>query len=241
MRTIPRARLTAVAVGVVAAGLLSGCGVAEEGVRPGVAAEVAGTTISQADVDEATEDRCEVLGELAGEDDQPVSGARVRDLALQGEVLREIAGQLAEEYDVESGQFYDNALEDIRGQLEGLDEDLVDRVIVSLSSTGYFVDILIQVGRQELGISESDDPDGQQGFAEGLKVAQQWQDEHPITTNPRYSGMEIGDSDEGVLTTRDDISTAVSDFARDALGAAEDPLAEDPAYAASLPESQRCG
>ncbi len=53
--------------------------------------------------------------------------------------------------------------------------------------------------------------------------------------------MEIGDSDEGVLTTRDDISTAVSDFARDALGAAEDPLAEDPAYAASLPESQRCG
>ena len=51
MRTIPRARLTAAAVGVVAAGLLSGCGVAEEGVRPGVAAEVADTTISQADVE----------------------------------------------------------------------------------------------------------------------------------------------------------------------------------------------
>ncbi len=241
MRTIARARLTAAAVGVVAAGLLSGCGVAQDGVRPGVAAEVADTTISQADVEQATEDRCEVLGELAGEDDQPVSGARVRDLALQGEVLREVGGQLAEEYDVESGQFYDNAQAEIRSQLEGLDEDLVDRVMVSLSSTDYFVDILIQVGRQELGISESDDPDGQQGFAQGLEIAQQWQDEHPITTNPRYSGMEIGDSNEGVLTTRDDISTAVSDFARDALGAAEDPLAEDPAYAASLPESQRCG
>ena len=56
-----------------------------------------------------------------------MSGARVRDLALQGEVLREIAGQLAEEYDVESGQLYDDAQAEIRSQLEGLDEDLVDR------------------------------------------------------------------------------------------------------------------
>jgi len=241
VRTIPRARLAAAAVGVVAAGLLSGCGVADEGVRPGVAAKVAGTTIDVSDVEQATEDRCEVLGEVAREDDQPVSGARIRDLALQSEVLREVATQLAEEHDVESSQLYDDAQAEIRSQLEGLDEDLVDRAVITLSSTDYFVDILIQVGRGELGISEADDPDGQQGFAEGLEIAQQWQEEHPIETNPRYSGMEIGDSDEGVLTTRDDISTAVSDFARDALGAAEDPLAEDPAYAASLPESQRCG
>ena len=111
----------------------------------------------------------------------------------------------------------------------------------SLSSTDYFVDILIQVGREDLGISESEDPDGQQGFAQGLEIAQQWQEENPIETNPRYSGVEIGDADEGVISTRSDISTAVSDFARDALGAAEDPLNEDPAFAASLPESQRCG
>ena len=241
MRTIPRARLAVVAVGVVTAGLLSGCGVADEGVRPGVAAQVAGTTIDVADVEQATEDRCAVLGKLAQDDDQPVSGGRIRDLALQSEVLREVATQLAEEHDVESSQLYSDAQAEIRRQIEGLDEDLVDRAVSTLSSTDYFVDILIQVGRSELGISEADDPDGQQGFAEGLEIAQQWQEEHPIETNPRYSGMEIGDSNEGVLTTRDDISTAVSDFARDALGAAEDPLANDPAYAASLPESQRCG
>ena len=151
------------------------------------------------------------------------------------------ADQLAEEYDVESGQFYDNAQAEIRSQLERPRRGPGRPGDGQPSSTDYFVDILIQVGRQELGISESDDPDGQQGIAQGLEIAQQWQDEHPITTNPRYSGMEIGDSNEGVLTTRDDISTAVSDFARDALGAAEDPLAEDPAYVDSLPESQRCG
>jgi hypothetical protein len=241
VRTIPRARLAVAAVGVIAAGLLSGCGVADEGVRPGVAATVADATINVSDVEEAAEDRCEVLGELAGEGDQPVSGARIRDLALQGEVLREIATQLGEEYGVGSSQLYQDAQAEIRSQLAGLDEELVDRAVRSLSSTDYFVDILIQVGREELGISESDDPDGQQGFAQGLEIAQQWQDEHPVVTNPRYSGVEIGDADEGVITTRSDISTAVSGFAREALGAAEDPLNQDPGYAASLPESQRCG
>ena len=93
--------------------------------RPGVAVEVGDETISQADVDQATEDCCDAArGQLAGEDDQPVSGARFRDLALQGAVLREVADQLAEDYGVESGQFYDDAQAEIRSQLEGLDEDL---------------------------------------------------------------------------------------------------------------------
>ena len=239
MRSIPRVAVAA--AGVVTAGLLAGCGVADEGVRPGVAAEVGGTTIRVAEVEDAAEDRCEVLEQLAGEDDQPVSGARIRDLALQGAVLREVASQLADDYDVEAGQLYDDALAEIRRQLEGLDEDLVDRSVTSLASTDYFIDILIQVGRDELGLTESDDPGGQQSFPRGLEVAQAWQDEHPVATNPRYASPVIGDADEGVLTTRDDLSAAVSDYAKDALGAAEDPQGADPAYAASLPESQRCG
>jgi hypothetical protein len=239
VRSIPRVAVAA--AGVVTAGLLAGCGVADEGVRPGVAAEVGGTTIRVADVEDAAEDRCEVLEELAAEDDQPVSGARIRDLALQGAVLREVASQLADEYDVEPGQLYDDALAEIRRQLEGLDEDLVDRSVPTLASTDYFIDILIQVGRDELGLTESDDPGGQQGFPRGLEVAQAWQEAHPVETNPRYAAPVIGDADEGVLTSRDDLSAAVSDYAKDALGAAEDPQAADAGYAASLPESQRCG
>jgi hypothetical protein len=240
VRTIPRVAIAA--AGVVTAGLLAGCGVADEGARPGVAAEVGGTTIKVADVEKAAEDRCEVLDELSGgEGSQPVSGARIRDLALQSAVLREIASHLAEDYDVESGQLYDDARAEIRRQLEGLDEELVDRAELSLSSTDYFVDILIQVGRDELGLAESADPGGQQGFPRGLEIAQAWQDEHPINTNPRYAAPVIGDANEGVLTTRDDLSTAVSDYAKDALGAADDPQATDSAYAASLPDSQRCG
>lgn len=239
MRTIPRVAVAA--AGVVTAGLLAGCGVADEGVRPGVAAEVGGTTIRVADVEAAADDRCEVIDEIAGEGDQPISGARIRDIVFQAAVLREVAAQLAEEYGVGTGEYYENAQEEIRRQLEGVDEDLVDRVLPSVTSRPYFDDILIQVGREDLGITESDDPGGQQGHVRGLEIAQAWQDEHPVETNPRYAAPVISAADGGVLVNRRDLSYAVSDFAKDALGAAEDPQAEDPAYAASLPDSQRCG
>ena len=125
---------------------------------------------------------------------------------------------------------------EVRSQLEGLDEELVDRAARSLSSTDYFVQIPIQVGREEPASARAT-PRRSAGSAQGLETAQQWQEEDPVETNPCYSGAEIGDADEGVITTRNDISTGVSDFACDALGAAEDPLNEDPASAASLPES----
>jgi hypothetical protein len=239
VRTIPR--LAVAAAGVVTAGLLAGCGVADGGgFRPGVAAEVGEATIRVDDVEEAAEDRCEIRDELsAGAASQPVSGSRIREEALQDAVLRAVADQLAEEHGIESSDIYDAAQDEVRRQLAGLDEDLVDRSVTDLASTDYFVDILVQIGRDQLGLSESEDPNGQQGFTRGMAVAQDWLEEHPIETNPRYGSLEIGE--DRPISTRNDISTAVSTFARDALGAAENPEGEDPAYAASLPESQRCG
>jgi hypothetical protein len=239
VRSTPRVAVAA--VGVVIAGLLAGCGVADGGgARPGVAAEVGDTTIRLADVEEAAEDRCRIIEELSGgPDSQPVSGARVRDEALQHAVLREVATQLAEEYGVEPSQLYDDAQTEVRRQLEGVDEELVDRVVDGLTSTDYFVDVLVQVGRDQLGLTKSEDPDGQQGFQRGMAVAQEWLEDHPIETNPRFAAPVI--AEDRVHTTRKDLSTAVSNFAKSALGAVEDPQAQDAGYAASLPESQRCG
>lgn len=238
MRTMPRVAVAT--VGVVTAGLLAGCGIADEGVRPGVAAEVGDTKIAVADVEEVAEDECEVREQLAGTGStQVASGARVRDGALLLMVLRELASQLADEYDVEAGQHYEATRADIRRQLEGLDEDLADRVEISQSSIGYFEDVLVQVGQEDLGLSESEDPGGQQGYQRGFEVAREWVEDHPIDTNPRYAQPVIDDS--GIRLSRNDgLSTAVSDFAKDALGAADSPQ-EDAGYAASLPESQRCG
>jgi hypothetical protein len=239
VRTIPRVAIAA--AGVVTAGLLAGCGIADEGPRPGVAAEVGDATIKVADVEEAAEDECEVRDRFAEDgNSQPVSGARLRDNAVLLQVLREVASQLAEEYDVAAGRHYDDARAEIRRQLEGIDEDLAARFETSQSSIAYFEDILVQVGRDDLGLSESDDPGGQQAYQRGFEIAREWVERNPIETNPRYAQPVIGD--DGLRLSRDDtLSTAVSGFAKDALSAAEDPQAEEAAYAATLPESQRCG
>ena len=101
MRTIPRARLAVAAAGVLAAGLLGGCGVADEGVRPGTAAEVGDTMISLDEVEEAAEDLCDLRSEDPATRGAPVSGAEVRTRALQNLVLTAIADGIAEERDIE--------------------------------------------------------------------------------------------------------------------------------------------
>ena len=72
--------------------------------------------------------------------------------------------------------------------------------------------------------------------------ARQWTAEEGVKTNPVFPDIAVGDV--AVEFTRDDdLSVAVSDFAEEALSDA-DRLAQqagDSAYAASLPESQRCG
>lgn len=238
-------RLALAATAVLGAGLLGGCGFSDGvGIAPGTAAEVGDTRIPVDAVDEAAEDRCEVLDQLAGEGGgEPVPGSRVRDLALQGEVLRVVADELAEDYDVTAGPLYSSALDAIAAQLAEVDRELRERATPALASTDYFVDVLIGVGREDLGLTEEQDPQGQEGFTRGLEIAQEWVEEHPIETNPRFSEIRIGGVDEGILRSRSDLSVGVSDFAADAdalvTGEAEE--GAEGALAASLPDSQTCG
>ena len=229
MRTIRRARLAAAVVGVVAGGLLTGCGIANEGVQPGVAAEVGDTTIRLDDVEDAAEKLCDLRGKDPATKGVPVSGAEVRTRALQTLVLRTIADGLAEEYDIVPSPTF--------GSLEKAADDegtVQARLTLGLS---YFVNVMQAVGRQE-------DPSAaeQDQLSAGIAAAQTWTAREGVQTNPVFPDLEIGDV--AVEFSRDDdLSVAVSDFAEEALGDA-DRLAEqqgDSAYAASLPESQRCG
>lgn len=243
---LAKPRLAAAVVAVLSTGLLAGCGVAQEGAgfQPGVAAEVGDTRISLDEVTAAAEDRCEVLDQLAEESGgEPIPGARVQDLAVQGEVLREVADQLAEEYDVRAGELYAGALDAIEQQLVDVDADLVERATPALASTDYFVDVLIEVGREDLGLTQAEDPQGQQAFERGLAIAQEWVEEHGLETNPRFSEIRIGGVDEGIVRTRSDLSVTVSDFAQEAAGVVSGEAVEASAleYAQSLPDSQSCG
>ena len=231
MRSIRRARLAAAVVGVVAGACSRAA--ASPTRASGPASPPRSATPRSASTTSRRRPRtcCELRAEdPASEGDQPVSGAEVRDLALQTVVLREIADQLAEEYDVESGRPYDDAWPRSARQLEGLDEDLVDRAVRQPvrhrllrrhPDPGW-------VARSSASASPTTRT-ASRASRQGIEIAQQWPDEsahrRPTRATPAWRSAT---SDEGVLTTRDDISAAVSDFARDALGAAEDPLSRGP-------------
>lgn len=229
MRSIRRARLAAAVVGVLAGGLLTGCGIAAEGVRPGVAAEVGDATISLDDVEDVAETLCDLRGEDPATKDVPVSGAEVRTRALQTLVLRSIADGLADAHDIDPSPTFAKleSEADAAGTVQA-------REVLGLS---YFVNVMQAVGRQE-------DPSAseQEQLAAGIAAAQEWTEREGVRTNPIFPDIAVGD--QAVEFARDDeLSVAVSDFADEALGDL-DRLAQqegDSAYAAQLPESQRCG
>ena len=229
MRTIPRALFAVVAVGVIAAGLLSGCGVADEGVRPGVAAEVGPTTIDLSDVEDVAQELCDLRGEDPATQGVPVSGAEVKTRALQTLVLQAIADGIADERDIKPSPSFatlEEAAEEA-GTVEAFEQ-------VGLA---YFVNVMQHVGRIEAGAGASE----REQITTGIEVAQQWTADEGVEVNPVFPVLVIGD--EAVEYNRDDISVAVSDFAEEALTDAdrlEQPQG-DSSYALTLPESQRCG
>ncbi len=243
-----RRSLGGAAVVAIAGLALSGCGVANEGLRPGLAAQVGDATIDLDTVNDNAAELCTMITFLEGEGaSSGVPGSVVRDNSLQYAVLYELGDQLADEYDVEAGDDYRDSLERNESQLKelGVTRGVLDNVVPTLSSGDYFLDIVQQIGWDKLGMNPEDDTTNQ-GIAEGLKVAKAWEDEHGLQVNPRFSDMSIGDLEQIVTTEPDELSVPVSDFAKQALVDvnADDPNAPaepDTTYLDSLPESQRCG
>jgi hypothetical protein len=244
-RSLRRVRVGAAGtIGTAVAVLaLSGCGVAsDDGLRPGVAAQVGDTSIKLETVDDTAADLCEMIGDLAESGAaSTVAGSVVRDNSLQYVVLRTLGDQLAAEYDVTPGDLYESSVARNESQLTGLgiDDGLLDAVVPTLSSGEYFLDVVQQIGREKLGLS-SDEDTGQKGLAAGLQVARDWEAEHGLEVNPRFADISVGDVDEIVVTQLRDLSVPVSDFARKAVAPAN-PQNPDSSYADSLPTSQRCG
>jgi len=223
-------RLVAVAAGLAVAGILAGCGLAEDGARPGVAAEVGDTTISLEDVDEAAQELCDLRAEDPLTMGTPVSGAEVRTRALQNLVLRTIADGLAEQYDITPSPTYE--------RIEAQAEEAGTVQTAEVVGLNYFVNVMQAVGAEEAGASASEEDQ----LAAGIKAAQEWTAREGIRTNPVFPEIAIGDL-AVELDRDDDLAVAVSDFAEQALADVDrlEEQAGDSTYAESLPESQRCG
>ncbi len=244
-RSVRRAVTTAVVT--VATGLaLSGCGVGSTRVAPGAAAEVGDATIGLSDVNDAAGDLCEMFDVLTEQGAaQPVPGALIRKDTVRSLVLREVADQLADEYDAGAGDSYGPTVDDLTAQLLGIgvDADLVDRVVPELAAIAYYGDVVTQIGRDSAGLAAADDTQGA-GLQEGLTVAADWAADHPIEVNPRFGSIELLADPQLLRMTTDDLSLAVSDFAVSAQAATDIDEAGPESgaeLAADLPASQRCG
>lgn len=230
MTSTSRVRIAAVAAGLAGASLLSGCGVADEGIRPGVAAEIGDTSISLDEVDDAAEELCDVHQQDEATKAVAISGAEVRTRALQTLVLHVIADGLAAEYDITPSPTFDS-----------LEEATADSGTYQAQETlgiSYLVSVMQAVGKQEAGAGASEEDQ----LGAGIAAAQEWTEREGVETNPVFPDIEIGDL--AVEFTRDDdLSVPVSRFAKDALADSERLVEQQPdsEYAASLPESQRCG
>ena len=84
------------------------------------------------------------------------------------------------------------------------------------TSGAYFVSILRQIGAEESGA----DQDSDEALAAGIQVAQQWEDDNEIETNPAFDSFSIGDS--SIESERSDLARAAGDTAKGAAtGGAE--------------------
>ena len=219
-------RLGRLAVLGAAVALLSGCGAA----RPGLAAEVGEKTITVNEVDELTDSLCAVQKDVPGQDPnapQVVSGEQARNSALQALILRSIADQMADDYGVESGSDFQAQVHQVRLQFGTVDDDLVEAALPAYTSIAYFIDIMRQIGDTTAnGLSDDE------ALAAGIKLAQTWETENGVETNPKFDSFSIGAQE--IKSERSDLAFGVSKAAKDAEEGSD-------GYAASLPESQRCG
>ncbi|SDD55891.1 hypothetical protein [Nocardioides lianchengensis] len=227
----PRRPLAVVLAAVVpvCAGLLTGCGVTDAGIRPGQAVSINGTTISVTRVDDVASSACAVLRSDPQFDGQAIAGTTLRNAAQRGLSLEVMADQLVDAFDVQVPDT-DETAQAYRETYASADPDDVAAAEPVFVADQYFSNVLLAIGAEEAGADAAQDA----VVAAGVAAVQDWQADADIDTNPAFDAISVGD--DQILTTRDDLSVATTDFAVDA-SAAEAPEG----FAKDLPESQRCG
>lgn len=210
----------------VAGLLLTGCGSAS----PGVAAQIGDEELTVRDIDSATAHYCTSVEEQL---ESPVPMSFVRQYVVQLLTLRSQADQVADDYGVTAGSSYENDVAQRQGAAATLPEEVRDDYIELTSTPAYAQDIVDQIGGIVLDDQGIAEPTSDQVTQAGLDVFNQWPDANGVDIDPRFGAASV----DGVLSPIDtNTSVAVSEIAKSGL--AEQP---DPAYAETLPSSQRCG
>lgn len=209
---------------------LTGCGVTATGVHPGQAGSINGETISITEVDDVAASACAVLTSDPRFAGQVLTGSTVRNAAQRSLALRMMADQLLEDFDVTLPATASDGSEDYRSSYGNADPADVEIAEPVFTADQYFTNVLVAIGTEEVGADAGEEAI----ITAGVEQVRAWQADADIETNPLFEAVEIGETQ--IITTRDDLSVATTDFAVEA-SSAEAPEG----FAADLPESQRCG
>ncbi len=224
-RTIPV--VAALALG------LSGCAVTGTNFQPGVAGSVGDRTVTTQNVNTVTTDFCDAFVASGQTEGQQFPLGLVRRSVATQLLLKTAAEQLADDFGIKPGPEYQQALSELEAATGDLTDEQQAAVLEFQGSDVYVTSIQAEAGARLLADEgqPTDDPEaaflrGQEALFEVLRT--------DGSINPVYNITitDLGQPEPGGA----ELSVGVGD--RALSGALEQP---DPAYVASLPESQRCG
>ena len=208
--------------------LLTGCGSTPD-LNPGVAARVGDATVSVDHVAQVAADYCKAA-------EPQLQGRQLPNHYVNAQVagsiaLRAAADQMMAAHGVTIDDSYTKAEDSARqdASLAAMSSASREALIEVQGAETYVNAAEISVGKAELGGSPSAD-DAQ---AAGEKVFVAWLDDHDVKIDPKY-GVSIAGGTSALSDTS--LSYAFSDTAKKA-----DATSPDAAYAAALPDTQRCG
>lgn len=207
--------------------LTAGCGVSDNDVKPGVAAEVEGQQLSLSKVDRAVEDYCALRS--ANPQAQPAPTALIRAQFVVGWTQAVAVDDLAPEHGVElpPAAIDRTAVHDAWDALGTIDDDNYDTFEFLTWIQQRLSDPVAEIGADESGA------EGDAAVSAGITLITKWLDEHDVSFNPVFGSY---DATTGVFGG-DPLSVPVSSEAK----GASDTGALTPEQIAKLPADQRCG
>lgn len=226
-------RLALVATVLTVAGALSGCGAAETGARPGIAAQVGDTAIGVAEVDSLSSDFCGAVEPGLRQAGNVVTMNAVRGVALTALVARTIADGIADDYDVTTGATYRDAVNQLTAQAASLDGVQAEAFLTVNTYPAYLQDILTSAAVKHLEFLGETEPSQESIDAVAQELYSAWPAEHGLELDPRFGRAFV---DGRFVPTDTGLSVPVSEVGtRSAAGE------EAPPWAGALPDSLRCG
>ncbi|MBZ5736084.1 SurA N-terminal domain-containing protein [Nocardioides sp. TRM66260-LWL] len=227
LRSSLRPAVAATALGLLAAST-TGCGVSDRTLRPGVAAVVDGTTISQRDVDDAAQPTCDVLRLDPSRIGPGLTGYQLRAAVLGRLTLKVIGDRVARENGVDGAALYRQVEDAVRSSLPAsLPQATRDAATPVFAAGDYVNEVLDRAVTARLGASAP----AQVRTAAGQQILANARAATTTETSPLFGPIDP----DAAPSPPAGLSVPVSEVAAAAAAASPAPEA-----IAALPAEQRC-